>query len=203
MRRKSSWIVLSIVIAAVSGSERSIAAQRPQPTRSCGGKTSPHEIEAHGVFRERFERVALEHFAELELQPSRPRGRAPTGRPPLAMEEMEWRQGTRYVRIQYSRLATVEDATTRLCWRREMIPLQPPLVEGFADEAYGSPFSTPGSGNLFYRRGQFVFTVVVRLESDVNNRADSSVPRLIINPAIDIARVFLAATDAVLAAESK
>jgi hypothetical protein len=197
MRKTSSWIVLSIVIAAASGSERSIAAQRPQPTRSCGGKTSPHEIEAHEVFRDAFLRVALMDFPELQLQPPRRRGPSATGRPPLAVEVMEWRHDKSSVTIRYWRLASIEDATTRLCWHRESLPVVTRLVEGFADEAYEPlPYNTRGNGNLYYRRGQFFFTLSV-------NRAVTSVPGSIINPAIDIARLFLAATDDVLAAGSK
>jgi hypothetical protein len=203
MRRTGWSIVLSTIITAASGSENAIAAPRQQPTRICGGTTSPpHEIHAHEVFHERFLRVALDHFPALELQPSGPRGPVPAGRPPFAMEEMEWRQGNRHAEIRYWRLASVEDATTRLCWHRDVVNLPSRLVKGFADEAY-EPYTSGngGNGHVFYRRGVFFFTVSVDLESEVSNRVDVAVPRVTVNPAIAIARLFLAATDAVLAAE--
>ena len=176
-------IVLSIVIIVAIASERSVAAQR----LVCGTTRPPHEIEAHEVFRDAFLRVALMHFPELQLQPPRRRGPSATGHPPQAGEAMVWRDDQRSVSISYWRLASVEEATARLCWHREILPVGTRLVEGFADEAYQSPYNTRDRGNLFYRRGPFFFTVSVRLT----------------NPAIDIPRLFLAATDEVLAAELK
>ena len=52
----------------------------------------PIEIEADAVFRESFIAVMDKEPGEWQLQPTRSRGPAPTGRPPLAHEEMTWRR---------------------------------------------------------------------------------------------------------------
>jgi hypothetical protein len=199
VRKTKWWIVLSIVITVASASERPITAQY----RVCGGKTPPHGIEAHEDFREAFLQVALMYFPEFQFQPFSPGGGPRAAGQPPAGERMVWRRDKSSVTISYVRMASIEDAATRLCWHREMISVGTRLVEGFADEAYEPPYNARGNGHLYYRRGRFFFTVSVNLEPDVNNRADTSVPGSILNPAIDIARLLLAAADEVLAAEPK
>jgi hypothetical protein len=116
----------------------------------------PTEIEADARFRDAFIEVMAREGRDWQLQPSRPRGPARSGRPPLAHEEMAWRRDDGSdVRVSHARFASSEDAEVALAWRRELINVGTWVVKGMADEAY---YAT-GSRALLFRRGAFMFTV--------------------------------------------
>jgi hypothetical protein len=115
---------------------------------------SPHpiEIEANAVFRESFIAVMDKEPGEWRLQPTRARGPAPTGRPPLAHEEMTWRRrgnNDALVSVTYWRYSSSADASHALQYHRKLISVGARDVKGFADEA----FVPAGGSAVIFRRG--------------------------------------------------
>jgi hypothetical protein len=181
----------------------------------------PIEIEADAIFRDAFIQVMAGEGRDWMLQPTRPRGPAASGRPPLAHEEMTWRRNDgSHVRVWYARYASSEDAEVALAWRREVIPIATFVVKGLGDEAFypstGSKSSSNRS-NLLFRRGPFVF-VVSRSETlesppppdpDKLATVSCAAPHCVVisngeavmlegNPLARMSALFLAAADGVL-----
>ena len=152
--------------------------------------THPIEIEAHAVFRESFIAVMDKEPGEWQLQPTRARGPAPTGRPPLAHEEMTWRRrdnNDALVSVTYWRYSSSADAGLALQYHRELISVGTRDVKGLADEA----FEPAGRRNVIFRRGSFVFEVRVRKPNT------DPVPQP--SAAITLSKAFLETADRALA----
>ena len=126
-------------------------------------QVSPHpiEIEANAVFRESFIAVMDKEPGGWQLQPMRSRGPAPTGRPPLAHEEMTWRRRDNkdaLISVTYWRSSSSAEASLALQYHRELISVGTRDVKGFADEA----FVPAGGRHVIFRRGSFVFEMSAR-----------------------------------------
>jgi hypothetical protein len=128
----------------------------------------PIEIDANRIFHEAFAGVMQQESDDWQLQPERPTGPAPSGRPPFEHEEMTWRKPDNlFVSVRYSRYSSSDEAAAALKWALARISVATAPVKmqknfggpvrDLADEAY-----IPATGgSIHLRRGQFVFMVSV------------------------------------------
>ena len=112
---------------------------------------------------------------------------------------MGWKYGVDSLWITYRRFASVEDASTALFWLRELIPVGTRPIKAFADEAYEPPGSK-ASASVMYRRDVFVFYLRFSYAGLDEALSEDGRPP-VANPALAIARHFLAASDKVLTSE--